>query len=59
MIAFDPILAPDRLLHFGVSGMVREPDHTGAGGFDTVRFSAKPESNIIADGLTACSTVTA
>lgn len=55
-VTFDPILQKDRLVHLGASGQIREPDHTTTG-LDTVRFSAKPESNIIADALTACSTV--
>ena len=52
-VTFDPILAKDRLLHFGLSGQIREPDHN-ASGADTVRFSAKPESNIMSDALPAC-----
>ncbi|MBI2800922.1 MAG: hypothetical protein HYX63_11690 [Gammaproteobacteria bacterium] len=55
---YDPVLAADQLVHFGASMQIRQPD-TNANGPDTLRFSAKPETNIISDALTACATVTA
>lgn len=56
---FAPILKPDRLLHVGASGLVREPPDNSTSPFkETIQFRSKPESDIISDALTTCTTVT-
>lgn len=67
-LTWAPLWRKDRVVHLGLSGQVREPAQTttvsAATGavtnrLETVRFRAKPESNIISDRLVECASSTA
>ncbi len=50
---FAPWFASDRALHLGLSLGWVVPQMTALGGAETIAFRAKPESNLVSDGLTA------
>lgn len=54
---FAPVFGTDRVVHLGLSGGWIDPQQTAGNKIETVRFRAKPEGNIIADGLTESSSI--
>lgn len=57
---FSPLFEMDRVVHLGLSGGWVSPQQNAAGTrLETVQFRAKPETNIMADSLTASTAITA
>jgi phosphate-selective porin OprO and OprP len=58
-VTWAPIYGADRVLHLGLGGQWRDPLQNSAGNRrETLRFRAKPESNLASDALTETATLT-